>query len=220
MRGQGLGAQGAGMPSMVASGLTDLMTSLAVIFILLFAAYITRAHEAQSQMEDTPSDIRDTLADHFQRFGLQLEHDPQDPLVVRVIVPEELLNFEFGKSTLPPTAGRFLAEAMPAYATLACGTLRERIDSILIEGHTDDMGEDVLNLKLSQERSFNVMVKALEIIRDVQPWAYECFQEKTSASGRGRQDLIYEGAAAPNREKSRRVIFKIRLRGSGQSRLL
>ena len=101
---------------------------------------------------------------------------------------------------------------MPSYATLLCGALRDRIDSLVIEGHTDDRGSDVYNLKLSQERSLNVMVKGLEVIQDSAPWAYRCFQEKTSASGRGRQDLILDESRALDRDKSRRVVFKIRLR--------
>jgi rubrerythrin len=55
---------------------------------------------------------------------------------------------------------------------------------------------DASNLKLSQERSFAVMVKGLEVIQAKEPLAYQCFQEITSATGRGRQDLIYESSAS------------------------
>ncbi len=221
-------------PSLLTVGVTDLMTSLAVIFILLFTAYVTKtaqteshAHEMKSPEQDTTlpmqgikEDIRARLQDHFQRYHLSLDPDPGDPLVLRIVVPEELLNFEFGKGVLSPAASRFLAESMPAYASILCGPLREKIDSLVIEGHTDDRGSDIHNLKLSQERSFNVMVKALEVIEASAPWIYGCFHEKTSASGRGRQDLVYEDIGYPNRDKSRRVIFKIRLRSSEQTALV
>ena len=82
----------------------------------------------------------------------------------------------------------------------------------MIEGYTDDQGDDIHNLKLSQDRSFAVLVKGLEIIRARLPWAYECFQQKTSANGRGRQDLLRNEAGQPDREKSRRVVFKIHVR--------
>jgi outer membrane protein OmpA-like peptidoglycan-associated protein len=131
---------------------------------------------------------------------------------MRVVVPEERLHFEFGKSTLTPAAKEFLLQAMPSFAEAWCGPLRDRVDSVVIEGHTDDRGGDTINLKLSQERSFNVMVEGLKIIQETQPWAYECVRELTSASGRGKQDLIYERDDFPDRDKSRRVIFKIRLR--------
>jgi outer membrane protein OmpA-like peptidoglycan-associated protein len=210
-------------PSLLTVGVTDLMTSLAVIFILLFTAYVTKqyeteshAHETASPLRETTEDIRARLKDHFRRYHLSLDPDPGDPLVVRIVVPDELLNFEFGKGTLSQEASRFLAEAMPAYASLLCGPLREKIDSLVIEGHTDDRGSDIHNLKLSQERSFNVMVKALEVIEASAPWIYGCFHEKTSASGRGRQDLVYESFGYPDRDKSRRVIFKMRLRSTEQ----
>nr|MBP6607413.1 OmpA family protein [Nitrospira sp.] len=105
---------------------------------------------------------------------------------------------------------------MPTYAALLCGAMRDRIDSLVIEGHTDDRGSDIYNLKLSQERSLNVMVKGLEVIQDSAPWAYRCFHEKTSASGRGRQDPIMDESRVLDRDRSRRVVFKIRLRSAEQ----
>lgn len=216
--------------SVLTIGVTDLMTSLAVIFILLFSAYVTKVSETDARTKvsvpepapepragkATTEDIKGVLRDHFQRFDLSLDADPADPNMVRIVVPDALLNFEFGKGTLSAVADRFLADAMPTYAALLCGAMRDRIDSLVIEGHTDDRGSDIYNLKLSQERSLNVMVKGLEVIKDSAPWAYRCFQEKTSASGRGRQDLVLDQSRELDRDKSRRVVFKIRLRSTDQ----
>jgi len=216
--------------SVLTIGVTDLMTSLAVIFILLFSAYVTKVSETEAQTkvsvpDSVPEvrvaktmteDIRGALRDHFQRFDLSLDADPTDPNVVRIVVPDALLNFEFGKGTLSAVADQFLVDAMPTYAALLCGAMRDRIDSLVIEGHTDDRFSDIYNLKLSQERSLNVMVKGLEVIKDSAPWAYRCFHEKTSASGRGRQDLVLDQSRGLDREKSRRVVFKIRLRSTDQ----
>lgn len=211
--------------STITHGVTDLMTSLAVIFILLFASYVTKVSEtesrasepAQPRMRQATEDIRGLLRDHFQRYDLSLDADATDPNVLRIVVPEALLNFEFGKGVLSRAAERFLTDAMPAYAQLLCGSLGANVASLVIEGHTDDLGTDIHNLKLSQERSLNVMVKGLEVIQQSSPWAYGCFHEKTSASGRGRQDLIYDEPNVPNRDKSRRVVFKLRLHAEGQT---
>jgi len=216
--------------SVLTVGVTDLMTSLAVIFILLFSAYVTKVSETESQAKvpapaaasdqktprTTTDDIKGLLRDHFQRFDLSLDADPTDSNVVRIVVPDALLNFEFGKGALSSVADRFLVDAMPTYAALLCGAMRDRIDSLVIEGHTDDRGSDIYNLRLSQERSLNVMVKGLEVIKDSAPWAYRCFHEKTSASGRGRQDLVMNESQNLDRDKSRRVVFKIRLRSTDQ----
>lgn len=198
-------------------GIIDLMTSLAMIFILLFAAFITQTpSEAQSQLEEHKENVQAALRDHLARLGLTLESDPHDPLTLLIVVPDNKLTFEFGQSMLSHDAVQFLHEAMPFYAAVLCGPLRDKIDSLAIQGHTDDRGDDAYNLKLSQERSLAVMVKGLEAIEAQEPSAYQCFQAMTSASGRGRQDLIYDGNSRVNREKSRRVIFKIRLRSSEQ----
>ena len=198
-------------------GITDLMTSLAVVFILLFSAFITQTtSEAQSQLKENKDDVLAALHDHFTRLGLSLDADPRDPLTLMIVVPENLLTFEFGKSTLTPRATRFLEEAMPFYAAAVCGPLRDKIDSLSIQGHTDDRGDVAYNLRLSQGRSLAVMVKGLEVIQAQEPSAYQCFQEMTVAAGRGQQDLIYNANNRVNREKSRRVIFKIRLRSTEQ----
>ena len=199
------------------NGMIDLMTSLAVIFILLFAAFITQtSFEAQSELQENKEGVQAVLQDHLRRLDLSLEADPRDPLTLMIVIPENLLTFEFGQSRLSTQADRFLEEAMPFYASAVCGSLRDTIDSLVIQGHTDDRGSDAYNLQLSQERSLAVMVKGLEVIQTHTPAAYQCFQEMTSASGRGRQELIYDSENRVDREKSRRVIFKIRLRSTEQ----
>ena len=199
------------------TGITDLMTSLVMVFILLFVASITQtSSEAQSALQESKEGVQAVLQDHFWRLGLSLEVDPRDPLTLMIVIPENLLTFEFGQSRLSAQADRFLEEAMPFYAKTVCGPLRDTIDSLAIQGHTDDRGSDIYNLQLSQERSLAVMVKGLEVIQAREPSAYQCFQEMTAASGRGRQELIYDLDKRVNREKSRRVIFKIRLRSTEQ----
>lgn len=210
------------------NGLMDLMTSLAIIFVLLLAASLA-PQAAQDAPTDTPTPPQTTVADpatpltsnvqtllyeHFAQFGLSVDNDPHDPLLMRIVIPEDLLNFDSGKSTLTPQADRFLTDMMPRYAVLVCGPLEPHIDSVVIEGHTDDRGDDAMNLRLSQERSFRVMTKGLEVIDRTEPTVSPCFQRLTSASGRGRQDLIADPATGVDREKSRRVIFKLRLRST------
>lgn len=209
------------------NGLMDLMTSLAIIFVLLLAASLAPKadHEVPTEQPTPPqaalpnpvaspptTNVQTLLYEHFAQFGLSVDQDPHDPLLMRIVIPEDLLNFESGKSTLTSQADQFLSDMMPRYAVLLCGPLESYIDSVVIEGHTDDRGEDAMNLRLSQERSFRVMIKGLDVIEHVEPSASPCFQRLTSASGRGRQDLIAHPTTGVDRDKSRRVIFKLRLR--------
>jgi outer membrane protein OmpA-like peptidoglycan-associated protein len=207
----------AGSSHTVTVGVTDLMTSLAVIFVLLLVVFVNASPSTEKPAE--PPRERTAAAEQTRATlqqasppGLTLETDPADPQALRVVIPESLLNFEFGKSTLSPAADRFLAELMPAYAAAFCGGLRPQVAGIVIEGHTDDLGSDVLNLRLSQERSFRVLVRGLEAIRASAPGVHTCFSELASASGRGKYDLLYDDQHRPDRDRSRRVVFKILLR--------
>ena len=193
-------------------GITDLMTSLAVIFILLLAAYVTKTEVSQAKAVDKPATIPAQLDHQAQLHHLAVESEPTNPNVLSIVVPDTVLHFEFGKSRLSPAAEHFLADTMPQYAFMLCGAEGRNVESFVIEGHTDDLGDDLLNLKLSQERSFAVMVQGLGIIRESLPWAYDCFQRKLSANGRGKQDLLYDAEGQLDRAGSRRVVFKLHLR--------
>jgi outer membrane protein OmpA-like peptidoglycan-associated protein len=198
--------------STVAGGIADLMTSLAVIFILLLTAYLTKLDDGNTKPVSSTHPATAERELPPQPHHLTVERSRVDPDVMRVVIPAAILNFELGKSTLLPQAEAFLADTIPYYATMICGPQGHDVESFVIEGYTDDQGDDIRNLKLSQDRSFAVLVKGLEIIRARLPWAYECFQQKASANGRGRQDLLHHATGQPDREGSRRVIFKIHLR--------
>ncbi|MBI3825935.1 MAG: hypothetical protein HY294_08065 [Candidatus Rokubacteria bacterium] len=199
----------------VALGVTDLMTSLAVIFVLLLVVFVGASRPAASRVDPRApvgvADVRAALG-RSSPDGVGLEQDPRDPHVLRVLIPEALLTFEFARSTLAPAGERFLARVMPAYATVLCGDLADRVAGIVIEGHTDDLGDDALNFRLSQDRSFRVLVRGLDAIRVSAPEAHDCFAALASASGRGKHDLVYDGARRPDRALSRRVVLKILLR--------
>lgn len=197
--------------AVVTSGVADLMTSLAVIFILLLVAYMTRVEDGNAN----------PARDHATPTDITPKHDPmyrpledKKPNVHTIRVPDTAINFEFGKSTLLPTAESFLSETMPHYASLICKPGDQEVEAFVIEGYTDDLGDDLRNLRLSQDRSFAVLAKSLEVIREKLPWAYECFLQKATANGRGRQELLRNDAGHPDRDKSRRVMFKIHMRST------
>ena len=191
------------------TGVTDLMTSVAIIFVLLFVVALQPAPIASVSADPTDSNARDILMSQFERLGLPIEKDPDDPQLLLLIMPESLLNFDFGRATLRPAAEAYLQKVIPQYASAFCGPFRSLIESVTIEGHTDDVGEDRRNMRLSQERAFRVMVKAMDILQG-RP-EDDCFQQITTASGRGKQDLWYGIDQRLSRDKSRRVVFKIRL---------
>jgi outer membrane protein OmpA-like peptidoglycan-associated protein len=198
-----------------AAGTTDLMTSLAVVCMLLLAAQsVTGTGDNPSPSAPAVSAV-DVLRREMESDGLTIAR-ADDPSLLRVAVPDNVLNFAFGKSALSPAAEAFLTEAMPRYAAVLCGPHGDEVETFVIEGHTDDQGDDIRNLKLSQERSFAVLSKSLVAIRDRTPWAYACFQRKASANGRGSQELLRNALGFPDRERSRRVVFKLYFRSAAR----
>ena len=198
----------------LSSSLTDLMTSLMVIFILLLLVFLHRTAGQNKALTDTLLQRLqiDLVPQGFSRDNIQL--DKKDRNAILVIVPDNLMNFEIGKSNLKPEGEDFLRTRIPKLAEVLCGVdYRASIESVVVEGHTDahpyrgasPEESQNLNLKLSQDRSMEVVKSALAFLVD-HPNERGCFLEKLSASGRGEQDL------EATDEDSRRVIFKIRVR--------
>jgi hypothetical protein len=59
-----------------------------------------------------------------------------------------------------------------------------------------------------------VLIRGLEAIGAADPGLHACFSQLASASGRGKQDLLYDSQGQPDQERSRRVVLKILLRAT------
>ncbi len=100
--------QGEPEHSGLSSSLSDLMTSLAVIFILLLVAMLNNAlQQTKGTKSQVLSRFQETLKD-FQMRGVEVQTDPKDPLGLLVVVPEGLLKFEQGKADIPQAGKEFV----------------------------------------------------------------------------------------------------------------
>jgi flagellar motor protein MotB len=190
---------------------TDLMTSLMVIFILLLLVFLDKqASVNTTAAQSVARDLRQRLP------GPNVRLDPKDPSIVIVTIPTSALNFLPNQYQLQPNGERFLQDEMPKIASVLCaGRYRSSIESIIVEGHSDSAPfrgvsleeSQSLNLKLSQDRSMEVVRKTLQDLSS-QPAARTCMLEKISASGSGEQDL----KGTP--DQSRRVVLKVRVNAS------
>lgn len=205
----------------LSSSMTDLMTSLAVIFILLLVATLNnKQHEALQSRENILAKLRETLNQELVEFkGLELRDDKEDPLSLIVVVPEGLLNFPVNKSDIPDQGHLFLQRITPKLAETLCSSeFRPEVSSIVIEGHADKSGGDEINLPLSQQRSMSVVRETLGILgkTDAQSNAGDeirpCFLDLVSATGRGSVDPYRNDDGTEDPAKSRRVVFKVRVR--------
>ena len=147
----------------LASSMTDLMTSLAIIFILLLVASL---NNTQQEGEQTRNDILLKLQEklskelvEYKDQGFQLTNDPKDPLGLIIVVPEGLLNFAVNRADIPPAGVEFMNRITPKLADTLCSEeFRPEMSSMVVEGHTDSTGTDETNLPLSQARSMAARV--------------------------------------------------------------
>lgn len=124
---------------------------------------------------------------------------------------------------------------------LGSETFRPHVAQIIIEGHTNDNGTYMHNLDLSQRRSLSVMrflqERALQnlvemgremgrelALGETRAWLKRRYdiiraardlrllQDRVTASGRSESELIYNDDGTVDKERSRRIEFKFRLK--------
>ncbi|NLC28642.1 MAG: OmpA family protein, partial [Campylobacteraceae bacterium] len=119
-------------------------------------------------------------------------------------LPSNVL-FDVGEHELRPEAKAKLRQALMPYfeVLLKDENVRENIDRIIIEGHTDSTGSYMYNLDLSQRRAQSVM----GFIYTWEELDTDLLQKYLSASGRSYSDRIYKNKEE-DKESSRRIEIK------------
>jgi flagellar motor protein MotB len=205
----------------LSSSLTDLMTSLMVIFILLLLVFVSHTASKDAALTDV---LLKRLKKDLQPQGFNensIRPDPRDRNAILVIVPGDLMHFKNQDAHLQEAGQKFLRSHIPTFADVLCGDqFRSSIESLVVEWHTDKQmygktAEESQNnnLKLSQERSMAVVEEALADLTGREP-DRSCFLEKLSATGRGEQD------PEKTDEESRRVIFRIRVKARDEDNMV
>ena len=206
------------------SSMTDLMTSLMVIFILLLLVFVSHTASKDAALTDV---LLAKLRQELQPQGFNentIRPDPRDRNAILVIVPGKLMNFQIQKADLRDDGRAFLKAYIPNFAHILCSNdYRASIESIVVEGHTDRTSwagrtpEDSQNsnLKLSQDRSMAVVEESLSDLGGKgREQDRSCFLEKLSATGRGEQE------PEKTDDDSRRVIFRIRIKAKDEDNMV
>ena len=208
------------------SSMTDLMISLALIFMLLLASVmlqITHKNELEKkQSGKTRDELIKELSKELSRFKIETKRDDKDPLSLIIVVGEEHNNLKFDtdKYNLANNDKDFLKKIIPIIMNLLYSRYKTEIDAIRIEGYTDNDGQEDHNLTLSQNRALSVLMYSLSPQVKL-PSDIKRFVIKTvSINGRGDtpEYLIIQGGKI-NKNKSRRVEIKIKIKSQEQKRL-
>lgn len=215
---------------------SDLMTGLMVIFLFIAIAYISKVDKNQTVLKDfveTKQKLHDELVEEFKGDTDKWRMIIGGDLSMKFDEPSVL--FASGSAELTPRFKEILDEFLPRYFKILLNSeLRSHIVEIRIEGHTDDVpmpSRDpdpyLANVKLSQERSLNVLKYFLssEAYKQYKPEEQHLLRYWFTSNGLSYgKPLDSEGKAiiplddngkavipkqAMDKSKSRRVEFRI-----------
>jgi len=203
--------------------LSDLMTGLMVMFLLIAVVYMMRVEAESSSIKEVAiayNQVRDELyADLESEFQADLpkwkaELNKAD-LAVKFTEPEVL--FASGSSELRPEFKSILDDFFPRYIKiLTSDKYRGSVTEVRIEGHTSsewyngatDRFAYFQNMALSQERTRSTLkyVMSLPQSSPQEGW----LREHLTANGLSSSKLVLDAKGREDSPRSRRVEFKVR----------
>lgn len=219
------------------TSMTDLMTSLVFVFILLLVVFLSKA---QGESINTRDEIKKQIIQELNFLDKDdIVNDPEDELSVIVRVHTDKLKFKSGEYFLSQEGKQFLQKIFPGLVRVI-NKYEPRLESVKIDGYTDSTDSDLPNMKLSQDRAFEVFNYGLNLLNTplVSSFERKSFINLTSASGWGERKLLpynevehryanpiidENGIPIIGDEKadsSRRVEFKIRVKSIEQRKSL
>ena len=203
--------------------LSDLMTGLMVIFLLIAVTYMVRVEADADRVKEVAvaySEIKDALYDDLYREfkGDLVNWKAQlikEDLSIRFTEPEIL--FAEGSSDLKPGFRAIMSDFFPRYVRiLTSPKYRSSISEVRIEGHTSSGWTSVTtpddayfrNMELSQARTRSVLVFGLSLpqVSGERDW----LRQYVTANGLSSSHPVYDATGAEDPARSRRVEFRIR----------
>lgn len=156
------------------------------------------------------AEIIEKLSKSFDKSEVSVSVDTKTGAI---LLDAEIL-FDYGDTELKDDGRDFLKVFLPMYFdVLLSDEVRPYIAEIIIEGHTDEVGSYLYNLKLSQDRALSVASYCFEdYIDTVNEEKAQILRSIVTANGRSYNDLVYNEDGSINSDASRRVEFKFRLK--------
>ena len=196
---------------------SDLMSGLAMIFILFTISMIYEAARIQERSGDINSDI-DEIASALEReFGDDLvkwNAEFNAPLLEFTYLNPDVL-FDSNESDLKPQFKEILSDFLPRYVNILSrfkGTILE----IRIEGHTSTRWDNAAsrqeaygkNMDLSHRRTAAVLQYSYSL-EDVQQNYFDWLSKRLVAVGMSSSRPILDSNGREQESKSRRVTFRV-----------
>ena len=176
---------------------TDLLcTVLMVVILILFSSESL----VSSVEQDLSKNIYNSVTDVFKDSDIPIE---VDQTTGKIVFGENSL-FDVDSDELKPEAKDILKVFIPKYVETIYENYEQHISRIVITGHTDDVGDYLYNLDLSQRRALSV---AKYIVgEEIGDYKYkEDVKQYIEAIGRSEAELIKNNDGSVDRDSSRRV---------------
>ena len=209
--------------------ITGLFSILMMIFLFLSIAYMGNIILKQKKIttiaqtyEKTQEGISHDLKKEFTQ-NLQVWNAVVDSLTLSVRFEDPEILFQVGSSELNQHFKNILDNFFPRFIQILTDPkYKDEIEEIRIEGHTSSewAGESspyqayFNNMELSQNRTRNVLIYILSKIKDEK--LFNWTKSKLTANGLSSSKLIYNLDQTENKERSRRVEFKIKTNAEKQ----
>lgn len=205
--------------------LSDLMTGLMMLFMLVAIIFMLQLKAKEKEVKDIGKNFTDLrselckdLQSNFKDNKQDWEVDPTCSLSIRFLNPDN--QFDLGKSEVKAAFRANLNTFFPKYiAILNSKKYRDVVEEVRIEGHTSrlwgnppipDEQSYYKNMALSQDRSRAVLQHVLSIpaIRLADNWNW--LVPRLTANGLSGINPIRNPDGTENEALSQRVEFKIR----------
>ncbi len=140
-----------------------------------------------------------------QKLGDKIEVDPKSGALR---ISGNIL-FQQDQDTLIESSKKTLTSILSEYIKVLMNDkeIKDNLDKIIIEGHTNSDGDYLHNLELSQKRALSVM----KFLLTLQPENESELQKYVTANGRSETDLIMTNNEE-NKLDSRRIEIKFKLK--------
>ena len=203
--------------------LSDLMTGLMVLFLLIAVTYMVRVEADANRIKEIAVAYNETRDALYQDLHNEFQDDlpkwkaelVKSDLSIRFKDPDVL--FASGRSELKPEFKQILSNFFPRYERiLASAKYRNSISEIRIEGHTSSGWTTVttadnayyLNMELSQARTRSALDLVLGLPESVAD--REWLKHFVTANGLSSSQLVLDDNGNEDVARSRRVVFRVR----------
>jgi len=206
------------------SSISDLMSGLMIIFLLIAIAYMHNIAQGQQKIKKIAVTYQEAQVALYEKLNEEFKNDlpkwqaviDKETLSIQFFEPDIL--FQAGKADVTDKFKDILNDFFPRYLKIIFSNeFKDSLSEIRIEGHTSSEwsvatnSEDESyfhNMALSQERTRAVLLYCYSIAQDDK---YKSLMKKfVTANGLSSSRLIYDSKGSEDKMKSRRVEFRTR----------